>query len=92
MKEKIIRFMAIVFSGLLLAASAGVIVWIARDESSRLAVREKAAIEAAEKAYAAEGADELADGGEGSEDAEKLLHDIDTLLMSLSSDDLPAED
>lgn len=92
MKEKIIRFVAVAFSGLLLVASAGVIVWIARDESSRLAAREKAAIEAAEKAHAAEAAGESVDEVEGSEDAERLLHDIDTLLMSLSSDDLPAED
>lgn len=92
MKEKILRFIAILFSTLLLAVSVGVIVWISRDESSRLAARERAAIEAAEKAQAEERALEASDEAVESQDSEKLLHDIDTLLNSLSSDDLPDED
>ncbi len=92
MKEKIIRFITISFSALLLAASVGVIIWITRDESSRLAAREKAAIEAAAKAHAEEQKLEVADGAGESQDSEKLFHDIDTLLNSLSSDDLPDED
>lgn len=92
MKEKILRFIALSFSALLLAVSVGVIVWISRDESSRLAARERAAIEAAEKAQAEERALEASDETVESQDSEKLLHDIDTLLNSLSSDDLPDED
>lgn len=92
MKEKILRFIVISFSVLLLAASSGVIVWISRDEGSRLAAREKAAIEAAEKASAEEQALEAGDETAESQDSEKLLHDIDTLLTSLSSDGLPDED
>lgn len=89
MKEKILRFTALSFSVLLLAVSAGVIVWIGRDESSRLAAREKAAIEAAEKASAEEKALEAEAESADSQDSAKLLHDIDTLLSSLASDDLP---
>lgn len=92
MKEKILRFIAISFSSLLFVVSVGVIVWISRDESSRLAARERAAIEAAEKAQAEEMALEASDETVESQDSEKLLHDIDTLLNSLSSDDLPDED
>lgn len=92
MKEKILRFIAISSSALLLAMSVGVIFWISRDESSRLAARERAAIEAAEKAQAEEMALEVSDETVESQDSEKLLHDIDTLLNSLSSDDLPDED
>lgn len=90
MKEKIIRFIALAFSVLLLAVSAGVIIWISRDESSRLAVRERAAIEAAERASVEERALEEEVSAE-SQDAEKLFHDIDTLLSGLSNDDLPDE-
>lgn len=92
MKEKILRFITLSFSALLLAISVGVIVWISRDESSRLAARERAAIEAAEKAQAEERALEASNETVESQDSEKLLHDIDTLLNSLSSDDLPDED
>ena len=91
MKEKIIRFITIAFSVLLLAVSAGVIVWISRDESSRLAARERAAIEAAERASAEEKALESMDASADSQDAEKLFHDIDILLSGLSNDDLPDE-
>lgn len=91
MKEKIIRFITIAFSVLLLAVSAGVIVWISRDESSRLAARERAAIEAAERASAEEKALESMDASADLQDAEKLFHDIDTLLSGLSNDDLPDE-
>ena len=91
MKEKIIRFIAISSSAFLLAASAGVIVWITRDEGLRLAARERAAIEAAEKSAAEEQSRAAIEGAEDSQDSEKILHDIDTLLNSLSSDDLPDE-
>lgn len=91
MKDKIIRFITIAFSVLLLAVSAGVIIWISRDESSRLAARERAAIEAAERASAEEKALESMDASADSQDAEKLFHDIDTLLSGLSNDDLPDE-
>ena len=91
MKEKIIRFFAISTSALLLAASVGVIIWITRDEGLRLAARERAAIEAAEKSAAEEQSRTATEGAEDSQDSEKILHDIDTLLNSLSSDDLPDE-
>lgn len=92
MMEKITRIIAVSFSVLLLVASVGVIVWISRDESSRLAARERAAIEAAERAQAEERALEASDETVESQDSEKLLHDIDTLLNGLASDDLPDED
>lgn len=92
MREKLLRFSAITLSVLLLSASVGVIFWIAQDEHSRLANRERAALEAAEEAarreaVAANGTSE-ADG----EAAEKMFHDIDTLVAELSMDDLPIED
>lgn len=92
MKEKFIRLTALLFSTLLLVVSAGVIIWISQDEGARLAAREKAAIEAAEKASTEEKALEASDGIAESQDSEKLLHEIDTLLNSLSSDHLPDED
>lgn len=92
MTEKIIRFIVLSFSVILLAVSVGVIVWISRDESSRLAARERAAIEAAEKALAEERSLKSNHAETGSQDLEKLLHDVDALLISLSSDDLPEED
>ncbi len=92
MSEKIIRSMAFVSSALLLVASAGVIIWIARDEESRLAARERAAIEAAEKAAAEERVFAASEGAEESKNSENLLRDIDILLDDLSSDDLPEED
>ncbi len=92
MKEKILRFIALSSSALLLVVSVGVIVWISRDESLRLAARERAAIEAAEKAQTEERALEADEETVESQDSEKLLHDIDTLLNGLSSDDLPDED
>lgn len=90
MKQKIIRFTVIAVSGALLAASVGVIVWITQDEHSRLADRERAAIEAAERA--SRGQSDSANGATDREDAEKIFHDIDTLISGLSMDDLPTED
>jgi hypothetical protein len=90
MKEKIIRFVAISSSVLLLAVSVGVIFWIVRDERSRLAERERAAIEAAERATQQEL--EQAAGESDKGDTEKIFHDINTLIAGLSMDDLPTED
>lgn len=92
MREKLIRLIATLLSVLLLASSAGVIIWIVRDEGTRLAAREKAALEAAEQSQRAASMSETNEAMEASQAAEKLFHDIDTLLTGLSNDDLPDED
>ena len=92
MKEKLLRFSAIFFSAVLLMASAGVIFWIVRDERVRLVEREQAALEAAREATDQES--QAAKAGERTDEdaAEKIFHDIDTLIAGLSMDDLPTED
>ena len=92
MKEQLARSGVIVISMTLLALSVGVIYWISQDERSRLALREKAALEAA--AHLRERETMLGSDGpvSGNEEAEKMLHDIDRLLINLSSDDLPDEE
>lgn len=89
MKEKLVRYSILLLSVFLLAASIGVIVWISRDESVRLVDRERAAIAAAEKAAVEV---QVSGGIAETSDPEKLIRDIDTLLSSLSSDDLPDDD
>lgn len=90
MKDHLIRVFAISISSLLLAASVGVIVWIARDEQSRLVERERSALEAAERASREE-QQAMADGEGAAEDVEKAFHDIDTLLSGLSLDEISEE-
>ncbi len=90
MKEKIIRFVVISASSLLLAVSIGLIFWIAQDERLRLTDRENAALEAAERADR-EVSDRAAGEAAGG-DAEKVFHDINMLISGLSMDDLPTED
>jgi hypothetical protein len=91
MNGRLARFFGIGIVALLLAASVGVIFWIVRDEQSRLTERERFALEAADRMTAEEAPLETSDQA-ANEDAKKMLHEISTLLNSLSSDDLPAED
>ncbi|MFZ1654824.1 MAG: hypothetical protein WBO92_02090 [Candidatus Moraniibacteriota bacterium] len=92
MNSKLIRYSTVSISVLLLAASVGVMYWIARDEQTRLAERERQAIEAAERSYLAEQEQPDQEHTPASAGVGPILHDIDTLLGRLSSDDLPAED
>ncbi|MFZ1627105.1 MAG: hypothetical protein WAT81_04870 [Candidatus Moraniibacteriota bacterium] len=92
MKEKLLRFGAIVFSVILLMASVGMIFWMARDERVRLVDREQAALEAAAAAVDRESQIAKAAERAGEDDTEKIFNDIDTLIAGLSMDDLPIED
>ncbi len=92
MKERLIHIGAMSFSVLLLSASIGVILWIVRDEHSRLADRERAAIEAAQEATRQEALLVGGDHSASTTGAENIFRDIDTLLSGLSNDDLPVDD
>lgn len=85
------RITAIVFSALFLAVSVGIIVWISQDEKARLAKREQEALEQARLAHEAEERASLESAAvvETTDDVKRSLLDIETLLGTLSGDDLP---
>ena len=92
MLQKVIRIFGIGLSVMLLVASGGIIFWISQDEQERLALKERVSLMGdadpsgeIEKKSKADAAAEL-------ETADRTLHEIDTLLAALSSDDLPSEE
>ena len=93
MKETFQKTLATSLSGILLALSVGVIFWISRDEQGRLAEREQAALEAARLSSEAEARERISveTHVDSAEAADRTFHDIDALLASLGSDDVPDE-
>lgn len=94
MLKKVIRIAGIMSSLLFLATSFGIIFWITQDEQQRLALRERAGFaDSQEDRLAKEAEDRVkAESSAAVEMADKTLADIDRLLSSLSTDDLPSED
>jgi flagellar basal body-associated protein FliL len=94
MLKKVIRIAGIVCSVLFLAASLGIIFWITQDEQERLALRERAGFADSQEDILTKEAEEKAKAEvrSGIEAADKTLSDIDRLLSTLSTDDLPIED
>ncbi len=94
MFKKIIRIAGITSSLLLFAASLGIIFWITQDEQQRLALRERAGFTDNREVISAKETEDQkkAEASAAVETADKTIADIDRLLSSLSTDDLPSED
>ncbi|MFA9262077.1 MAG: hypothetical protein ACEQSB_01820 [Undibacterium sp.] len=89
--HKISRIFGIGLSVLFLIASAGIIFWISQDEQERLALKERAGLMAVSDPAAEAEKQTTADATAALEAADRTLRDIDMLLSTLSSDDLPNE-
>lgn len=92
MKEKILRGITVLLSLVLLLASFGIIFWINKNETVRLALYEQFAIE---KSIQEQGVLEMTNASKqdsGMSDTDQAFADIDTLVSSISSDDLPEEE
>lgn len=93
MLRKIARIVGISLSVLFLLASAGIIFWISQDEQERLALKERAGLIGNDDPEAEELARQAkADAADGIAAVDKAIRDIDTLLASISIDDLPTEE
>lgn len=79
---------------LFLVASVGIIFWISRSEQERLVLKERAGIATLENTEKDAQAQAAAQDAQAQADrADVALHDIDTLISTLGSDDdLPNEE
>ena len=91
MREKFLRSIIILSSVVLFTASGAIIFWINQSEESRLALRERFMFE--KMSRLGEGNKALSSLGEttDTDDVGQAFSEIDTLLSSVGSDDLPEE-
>ncbi|MBP9727884.1 MAG: hypothetical protein KBD27_00740 [Candidatus Moranbacteria bacterium] len=91
MKEKFLRGIILVSSVVLFIASFAIIFWISQSEETRLALREQFTLESMSQLGKDDknraSLEQIAD----TDDVGRALSEIETLLSSVGSDDLPEE-